>query len=55
MVLTILALVPKCHKSRPADNDWSGKKQGEKNDMKIVSEMKEVYVCLFSSISRVQF
>ena len=34
MVLTILAFLLKCHKSRPADNDWSEKKQG-KNDIKL--------------------
>ena len=55
MALTILAFVLKCHKSRPADNDWPERKTEEKNDIKIVSEIKEVYVYVFSSISRVQF
>ena len=54
MVLTIIAFVFKCHKSRPADNDWPERKIKEKNDIKIVSEIKEVYVCVFSTISRVQ-
>ena len=50
MVLTIIAFVFKCHKSRPADNDWPERKIKEKNDIKIVSEIKEVYVCVFSTI-----
>ena len=31
MVLTIIAFVFKCHKSRPADNDWPERKIKEKN------------------------
>ena len=36
-LLTFLAFLLKCHKSRPADSDWLEKKTEEKSDLKFVS------------------
>lgn len=36
-VLILLAFLLKCHKSRPADNDWLEKKTEGKNNLRIAS------------------